>query len=249
MNEVIQGLFDRKSVRIFTGEDVSMEDRALILAAAAQAPTAGGQQLYTVLNMTDQSLKDTLAKTCDDQPFIATAPMVLIFCADCRKWYDAYRLAGAEPRQPGPGDLLLAMSDALIAAQNAVVAAESLGLGSCYIGDILERYEEHKALLGLPGWVVPAAMLVLGHPTAQQRERPKPVRAKPEYIVHENGYHILGEEALRGMFDGRTGERAFEDWMTAFCARKYHSEFALEMNRSVGRYWEEFTEDNSGDRG
>ena len=90
MNEIIASLYRRKSVRVFTGEPVSGEIKEAVLAAAAQAPTAGCQQLYTVLDITDQALKDRLAVTCDDQPFIAKAPVVLIFCADCQKWYDAY---------------------------------------------------------------------------------------------------------------------------------------------------------------
>lgn len=58
--------------------------KQIILEAAAQAPSAGCQQLYTILDITDQKLKDELVKTCDNQPFIATAPMVLVFCADCK---------------------------------------------------------------------------------------------------------------------------------------------------------------------
>lgn len=65
--------------------------------------------------------------------------------------------AGSEPRKPDVGDLMLAVSDAVIAAQNAVVAAESFGIGSCYIGDIIENYEEQRRLLQLPEYVFPAA--------------------------------------------------------------------------------------------
>lgn len=81
---------------------------------------------------------------------------------------------GCEPRKPGVGDLMLAVTDTVIAAQNAVVAAESFGLGSCYIGDIMENCEEQRRLLCLPDYVFPAAMLVLGWPTEQQKQRPKP---------------------------------------------------------------------------
>ena len=88
MNQIIQSLFDRKSVRVFTNQQISPEDKALILQSAAQAPTAGNQQLYTIIDVTDQAIKDILVKTCDNQPFIATAKLVLIFCADCKKWYD-----------------------------------------------------------------------------------------------------------------------------------------------------------------
>ena len=65
-------------------------------------------------------------------------------CADCLKWYKAFRHVGCEPRKPGEGDLMIAVCDAVIAAQNAVVAAQSFGIGSCYIGDIMEMIPDNK---------------------------------------------------------------------------------------------------------
>ena len=205
MNEVITQLQKRKSVRVFTDREITPADKALILDAAAQAPTAGNQQLYTILDITDPAIKEKLVDTCDHQPFIAQGKMVLIFCADCLKWYDAFASVGCEPRQPGVGDLLLAVNDALIAAQNAVVAAESLGIGSCYIGDIMENYEEQKALLNLPDYVFPAALLVFGYPTPQQLNRPKPPRSPQELIVHENGYHRMSDTQLQQLLQVKAG--------------------------------------------
>ena len=101
MNQTIKELFDRKSVRVFADKKIAIEDKAFILEAAAMAPTAGNQQLYTIIDVTDQNLKEKLVKTCDDQPFIAKADLVLIFCADCKKWYDGFKNAGCEPRKPG----------------------------------------------------------------------------------------------------------------------------------------------------
>lgn len=241
MNEILKSLYDRKSVRIFEDRDISAHDREAILLAAAAAPTAGNQQLYTILDITDQSIKDRLAISCDNQPFIAKAPMVLIFCADVQKWYDAFVEGGSGPRLPGPGDLMLAVTDSAIAAQNAVTAAESLGIGSCYIGDIMERCEEHRELLGFPEYVFPAAMLVLGYPTEQQRNRPKPKRCDLKYIVHANRYRRLKGEELRGMFHNKLREQSYEDWSAAFCNRKYNSDFSREMNRSVAEYLKSFT--------
>ena len=235
-NEILRQLRARRSVRAFLDRPVPPEVKRAVLEAACAAPTAGNQQLYTILDITDQAIKDALAETCDHQPFIAQAPVVLIFCADCLRWWDAYRAAGCAPRRPGPGDLMLAVTDAAISAQNLVVAAESLGLGSCYIGDIMERYEDHRRLLRLPPWVFPACMLVLGWPTRQQRERKKPERFDLSYVVHENGYRRLDEAALRSMFRGRCGGQTFEGFLSAFCARKYESDFSREMSRSVGEY-------------
>lgn len=240
MNEILKSLYARKSVRVFEEKEISMENKNAILRAATEAPTAGNQQLYTILDITSRELKEKLVKTCDGQPFIAEAKMVLIFCADCRKWYDAFLSAGCEPRLPGVGDLLLAVSDANIAAQNAVTAAESLGIGSCYIGDIMENCEVQRALLHLPQYVFPAVMLVFGYPTAQQKERIKPRRAEMKHIVHENTYRHMDGEELKALFTERCGDRPYEDYMKAFCARKYNSEFSKEMTRSVGEYLRQF---------
>ena len=165
MNETIAQLRARRSVRAYTDEPVSAADERAILEAACQAPTAGNQQLYSIIVVRDQSEKDELAITCDNQPFIASAPLVLAFCADVRRWHRAFLAAGADAREPGVGDLMLAVEDTMIAAQNAVTAAESLGLGSCYIGDILERREDQARILGCPRHVVPVSLLVIGHPT------------------------------------------------------------------------------------
>lgn len=189
--------------------------------------------MYTILDITDQHLKEILADSCDHQPFIATGKMVLIFCIDFQKWYDAFLAAGCNPRTPGAGDFLLAAQDASLAAQNAVTAAESLGIGSCYIGDIMENYERHQELLSLPDYVFPALMVVFGYPTKQQKERTKPQRAPLEFIVHENRYRTLSEEELRENIAGNTGSKSFDEWMQAFCKRKYQADFSLEMTRSV----------------
>ena len=240
MNEVIRQLHSRKSVRVFEDRDIPEEVKNAILESACQAPTAGNQQLYTILDITDQAIKEKLVDTCDHQPFIATAKLVLIFCADCRKWYKAFQAAGCEPREPGVGDLLLAVSDANIAAQNAVTAAESFGIGSCYIGDIMENCEQQRALLNLPEYVFPAAMLVFGYPTQQQMDRPKPRRAEMAHIVHENGYRDMEVEELQQLFGIRAEQISYEEYMKRFCNRKYNSDFSREMTRSVQVYLEDF---------
>ena len=240
MNEIIKSLYNRKSMRVYEEKSIPQEMKKVILEAAAQAPTAGCQQLYTILDITDEELKKALSETCDYQPFIAKAPMVLVFCADCKKWYDAYLEAGCEPRKPGIGDLMLAVTDTAIAAQNAVVAAESFGIGSCYIGDIMENAEDVKALLNIPEYVYPACMLVLGYPTAQQQTRPKPDRFSLSHMVCENGYQDKTSEEIQDMFTGHTGAKNYQDWMSAFCTRKYESDFSREMNRSAKIYLKDF---------
>lgn len=236
MNDILESLYSRKSVRAFEDRKISAEDKLSILNAAVQAPTAGNQQLYTILDITDQSLKEKLSVTCDNQPFIAKAPMVLIFCADFQKWYDAFLCASCHPRRPASGDLLLAVDDALIAAQNAVTAAWSLGIGSCYIGDIMEQCETHRELLNLPDYVFPAAMLVFGYPTRQQLDRPKPKRCPLDMIVHQNTYRRLEEADLQKLLGSTKPSMTWQEQYQAFCQRKYNSDFSREMSRSAETY-------------
>ncbi len=233
MNEVLRQLRERKSVRAYEDRPVEQDVKHAILEAALQAPSAGHMTLYTILDITDQTLKDKLAVSCDDQPFIAKAPVVLIFCADYRRWYEAFCRAEETVRTPDMGDLFLAQADALIAAQNVVAAAHSLGLGSCYIGDIVEQYEFHRELLNLPDYVIPAAMLCIGYPTAQQMTRTKPQRFRLEDLVHENGYEE-SKPAMEDMLAQREGKsrEEVEDYLRRVCKRKWNAAFSREMSRS-----------------
>lgn len=235
MNEVIKELFERKSVRDYLEKEIEPEKKSVIIEAALNAPTAGNMTLYTVIDVTDQAVKEKLAVTCDHQAFIAKAPMVLVFCADYQKWVGLFRQYEDEVRKPDMGDFMLAFDDALIAAQNAVTAAHSLGIGSCYIGDIMESYEIHKELFHLPQYVVPAALLVFGYPTRQQEERKKPERMTAESVVCENVYRSLSPDeyaAVLGERQRKDGED-LEVWIKAFCKRKWNSDFSREMSRSV----------------
>ena len=240
MNEVIRQLHERKSVRAFTEQPVDPSVKREILLAACAAPTAGNQQMYTILDITDKQLQEQLSVTCDNQPFIADAALVLIFCADFKKWYDLYKQENCNPRALGVGDLMLSVQDAVIAAQNAVTAAHSFGLGSCYIGDIMENCEQHREMLKLPQYVFPAAMVVFGYPTQQQLDREKPARCDLSHIVHENTYRTMERDELHDMFDYKKGVLSFEEWCRRFCERKHNSDFSYEMSRSVRKYLEDY---------
>ncbi len=240
MNETLQQLYERKSTRAFDDRELTPEQIHTILEASTMAPTAGNQQLYTILHVTDEGLRLALADTCDHQPFIAKGKLVLVYLADCLKWYEAFQVSGCEPRTPGPGDLLLAIDDALIAAQNAVVAAESMGIGSCYIGDVMENCESVRQLLKLPEYVFPAALLVFGFPAPSVRNQKKPERADLRYIVHENTYHHMNAGELRAMLEKNCPDSEYTEWIRAFCRRKYNSAFSREMSRSAAAYLEQF---------
>ena len=236
MNKTIDELIARQSIRAYTKQKITQEEKDLIFKATVNAPSAGNMQMYSILDITDQALKERLAVLCDNQPFIASADMVLIFCADYQKWYDAFDGLGLNPRHPGNGDLLLSIEDAMIAAQNSVVAAWSMGIGSCYIGDIMENYEEITETLKLPQFVYPACMIVYGYIDEERKQKQKPKRVDNKYVVFENEYKRLNKDELKDMFEQRTLPKGYEEWMKMFIERKYNTDFSKEMSRSADKY-------------
>ena len=248
MNQVIETLFSRKSMRAFEKRPVEPDVRAALAKATLRAPTAGNMMLYSIIDVTDQRIKDRLAVTCDNQPFIARAPMVWVFLADYQRWQDYFVHSNVEKleksmRNPEEGDLFLACCDALIAAQNAVIAAESFGLGSCYLGDIMENYEAHKEMFNLPQYVFPICMLVFGYPTQQQKEREMTSRFEEKFILFENKYHQLEPAEFDEMFAERESNMpkgkamgGIDNFGQAMYRRKFSSDFSVEMSRSA-REW------------
>ena len=95
-------------------------------------------------------------------------------------------------------------------------------------------------MLKLPEYVFPATMLVLGYPTEQQLNRPKPERCDLKYIVHTNHYLWMANDELQLMFQKKLGTQSYENWSDAFCNRKYNSDFSKEMTRPVGEYLKSF---------
>lgn len=237
----------RRSYRSFSDRPVEKEVLEELKTMTLRAPSAGNMQLFSVIEVTDPEKKALLARTCDNQAFIAKAPIVWVFLADSQKWYDYFRLSGCEEhfgkqvRKPGIGDFHLSMQDAMAAAQTAVLAAESLGLKSCYIGDIIECYEEVQQAFNLPAFASPACLLVMGYP---KEEIKAPYSRRPDNasFFMENSYPELDKEYLDRMYSNQ------EDFLRErkilplenkgniadyYFNRKYTSDFMDEMNRSV----------------
>lgn len=247
----VELLRTRRSYRAWKDEPVALKDLEAMRSAVLRAPTAGNMALYSVIEITDTSIKEELAHLCDEQPMIAKAPGLWLFVCDCQKWYDYFKASnaindgltqGIEYRPFGPGDLLLSFSDALIAAQSGVVAADSLGIGSCYIGDILENYERVRKLLKLPRYVLPATLICFGYPKGGWKTTaPGTIRHGIEHMFFQDTYQARGPEELLDMYasfdeayrkTGRLNE-TYTDTAHYYYLKKHSSTFMYEMNRSV----------------
>jgi nitroreductase len=248
MNETLKVIDNRKSLRGYDPREISPEHKKWILHSAFRAPTAGNMMMYSIIEVTDQKMKDKLVKTCDNQPFIAKAPLVLLFLSDMQRWYDLFEYSGVqnlckerglEYVTPKESDLMLASCDALIAAQNAVIAAESLGIGSCYIGDIMENIEIHREMFDLPRWVFPIALLCFGYPLREDRDdREKTPRFSDHFVYFKDKYNRVNIEEFEAEFTDRfrNQKNLFKDVPNIgqlMFLRKTGSEFAAEMRRSV----------------
>ncbi len=251
-NTTLDMILNRKSVRAYDQKPIEPEVKQQIIDATLRAPTAGNMMLYSIIDVTQQETKDKLALTCDNQPFIAKAPFVLLYLADYQRWVDYYDSSDIgtfckeqelPKRTPDKGDLFLACCDALIAAQTSVIAAESLGLGSCYIGDIMENYETHKKIFNLPNHVFPIAMVCYGYPTKSQKNREITPRFAPKFICFKDTYKRFKKSDFDNMFARRqkqvfgkreaiNGAKNFAQYMYQ---KKYTAAFTFEMNRSVNK--------------
>ncbi len=189
MTPTIDLLCAHRSIRAFTPEPIGEEQRLAILRAAQSASSSSFLQCSSVIRVTDLQLRQKLVTCSGGQAYVAQAAEFWVFCADFHRNQEVYpeaQLGYAE-------QLLLGCVDTAIMAQNALIAAESLGLGGVYIGGLRNHIADVTALLALPKHVLPLFGLCLGHP-AQDPER-KP-RLPTAITVHENRYHPLDKAAL-----------------------------------------------------
>ena len=246
--ETIELINTRRSCRAFRQEAVDGETVRELKRLTMRAPSAGNMLLYSVIEVTDPAKKAELAEICDSQMMIKNAPLVWVFLADNNKWEKFFTYSGSPEkfskpmRETGLGDMHLCMQDAIIAAQNAVIAAEALGLGSCYIGDVIENYERLQKLLNLPAHAIPAAMLIMGYPLSEKREAVTPRPDPDSSVFMENGYADLTEEAIFSQYEHHRANYENKKLLPLdntgsvadyYYNRKYTSDFMDEMNRSA----------------
>lgn len=194
----IDQIYRHVSVRQFSPEPVSPELVESIVAAAQRSATSSNLQMYSVVAVTGAARRARLAELCGDQAQIAQAPVFLAWCADRSRLdricdYRGYTQA-IEHVEP----FLVAAVDVAILMQTATLAAESLGLGACYIGAIRNNPAEVIELLQLPRLTFPVVGMTLGWPGAAPAQKP---RLATSAILHWETYDDSGEEAALLEYD------------------------------------------------
>lgn len=161
-----------------------------MVAAAQSAPTSSNLQTWSVIAVESQERRDQLAQLVGQQKHLSAAPLVLVWLADLSR---IARLGQAQDREPVGlhylDTFLMGVIDAALAAQNAVIAAEAMGLGTCYIGGMRNQPEKVAEVLGTPKNVFPVFGLVVGHPDPARPADVKP-RLPQEAVLHREQYQV-----------------------------------------------------------
>lgn len=164
MNEVINLLKSHRSIRKYLNKPVSNEAFEAIITSAQAASTSSFMQAYTIIRIDDKEERSLLAKLSGEQPYIEECPLFLVFCADLNKLDLACQMNNSSMEKGYTESFIIATVDTALAAQNALVAAESLGLGGVYIGGIRNNPREVSKLLSLPKNTYPLFGMCLGYP-------------------------------------------------------------------------------------
>lgn len=189
MNPSIDLLCSHRSIRAFTDRPVSDAERQAILAAAQSASSSSFLQCSSIVRITDRGMRDKLVSLSGGQQYVAQAAEFWVFCADFNR-----HLQICPQAELGQAEqLLLGCVDTALMAQNAMIAAESLGLGGVFIGGIRNGIAEVTALLNLPKFVLPLFGLCLGWPAQSPQHKP---RMPVTMLMHENRYQPLDPQVL-----------------------------------------------------
>ena len=189
-NPVINTLLAHRSVRSYLPDALPSGTVELLVAAAQSAASSSNLQVWSVVSVEDPERKDRLASLANDQNHIRQAPLFLVWLADLARLRKLLQEKGVSDEELQYLELsLIAVVDASLAAQNAVVAAESLGLGTVYIGAIRNHIEEVAAELRLPKGVLPLFGLVVGYPDPARPASIKPRLPQPA-VLHKEAYDL-----------------------------------------------------------
>lgn len=178
-------LFKHRSIRKFRSTPVPPELLKEILEAATRASTCGNMQLYSLVVTQDESLRKRLLPCHFNQPMVVQAPCVVTVCADINRFSMWCRQRDAEPVYDNFAWFLNAATDALLAAQNLIIQAESHGLGICILGTTIYTAAEIVKILELPRGVIPLTTVVVGYP---DENPPLTDRLPLEAVVHYETY-------------------------------------------------------------
>lgn len=240
MNSTIETILSHKSVRKFNDEKLTKDQIETLVKSAQAASTSSMIQAYSIIGVTDCDKKAELAEIAGGQSYVQNNGHFFVFCADLYRHEVIGEKEGAEVKDSleSTEKFMVALIDAALAAQNATVAAESMGLGICYIGGIRNDLNAVSEVLELPDRVIPLFGLAVGVPDEDNDLKP---RLPFNHVYHENKYEsdkeIIGkelkeyDEVVSRYYHDRTSGKRNDTWseqmagMLSTKKRMYMKEF------------------------
>ncbi len=234
-------MMKRRSVRVFKDQEIPEPLIQQLVDVANNAPSGGNIQPLSIILVRSIEGRENLAKLSGEQPWVRNAPLSLIFCLDfyrIKKWAE---ICQTDFRgEQALNHFLIAYADLMAAAQNVVILAEQVGLGSVYIGSIQIEIDKVRDAFKIPEYVLPLMVLSIGYPKSTPQHIPK---LKRDVILHHETYRKLKEDEIRLAFDEKYGiidqkietylEKAFVEALEAEKqgASKYVDRVKKEMKR------------------
>ena len=215
MNDVIALLKSHRSIRKFSDRQIPRELLIELIQAGQGAATSSHVQAYTVIHVKNQANREQIAELAGGQGYIATCADFLVFCADMKRPTEASEQTGANVVRGMTEQLLVATVDTALMAQNVAVAAESEGLGICYIGGIRNNPQAISDLLRLPAHVYPVFGMCLGYPDHAPEVKPRlPVEAvlKEDYYTEDREQVRTFDDTMQAYYQARSSSNKDTDW-------------------------------------
>ena len=215
MNPTIELLKSHRSIRKFTDQKIPQELLVELVRAGQAAATSSHVQAYSVIHVKNPANREQIAELAGGQSYVATASDFLVFCADMKRPTEASERTGANVVRGMTEQLLVASVDAALMAQNVAIAAESEGLGICYIGGIRNNPQAISDLLKLPEHVYPVFGMCLGYPAHEPDVKPRlPVEAilKEDYYCDDSELVAAFDDAMHAYYRQRRGGNKDSTW-------------------------------------
>lgn len=238
MNETLQTILQHRSIRSFTNDKITQEQINTIVEAAQMASTSSYMQAYSIIGVTDPQKKEALAQV-SGQPYVKDNGHLFIFCADLYRHQikaTEEQLENMKANLENTEHLLVSTIDAALAAQNAAIASESMGLGMCYIGSLRNDIQQVDTILNLPPHVIPLFGMVIGVPAKEPEQKP---RLPLEGVYFENEYNRNQDSSLnqfdatiKQYYENRLNNKRIDSW-TDQMLRRFQNTMRMDVTPYV----------------
>lgn len=221
MNTVIETIMNHRSIRKFEEKRLSDEQIRTIVESAQAASTSSFIQAYSIIGVKDSDKKKKLAEIVGNQAYVAENGHFFVFCGDLHRHQVISQMEEKDlsTSLESTEKFMVATIDAALAAQNAVLAAESMGLGACYIGGLRNNLDEVCQLLHIPKFVIPLFGIAVGYPAQMPDKKP---RLPFEHIYHEDEYKqdedlfkqelVTYNQTISDYYQARTNGKRSDTW-------------------------------------